>query len=42
MHAGGEGYSNSEIMPVLKQIPELDKLSSEEVLKQALKLFAKR
>lgn len=36
------GYSNSEIMPVLKQIPELDKLSSEEVLKQALKLFAKR
>lgn len=36
------GYSNSEIMPVLKQIPDADKLSSEEVLKQALKLFAKR
>ena len=36
------GYSNSEIMPVLKQIPDADKLSGEEVLRQALKLFAKR
>ncbi|MEE1193610.1 MAG: Holliday junction branch migration protein RuvA, partial [Phascolarctobacterium sp.] len=36
------GYSNSEIMPVLKQIPNADKLSGEEVLRQALKLFAKR
>lgn len=35
------GYSNSEIMPVLKQIPQADALSSEEILKQALKLFAK-
>ena len=36
------GYSNSEIMPVLKHIPNADKLSGEEVLRQALKLFAKR
>ena len=36
------GYSNSEIMPVLQQIPDADKLSGEEVLRQALKLFAKR
>ncbi|MDY4921316.1 MAG: Holliday junction branch migration protein RuvA [Phascolarctobacterium sp.] len=36
------GYSNSEIMPVLKQIPDADKLPSEELLRQALKLFAKR
>ena len=36
------GYSNSEIMPVLQQIPDADKLSGEEVLSQALKLFAKR
>ena len=36
------GYSNSEIMPVLKQISDADKLSGEEVLRQALKLFAKR
>ncbi|MGM9528583.1 MAG: Holliday junction branch migration protein RuvA [Phascolarctobacterium sp.] len=36
------GYSNSEIVPVLKQIPDAEKLSGEEVLRQALKLFAKR
>ena len=36
------GYSNSEILPVLKQIPDADKLSGEEVLRQALKLLAKR
>ncbi len=36
------GYSNSEIMPVMKQIADADKLSGEEVLRQALKLFARR
>ena len=36
------GYSNSEIMPIIKQIPDADKLSGEEILRQALKLFAKR
>ncbi|WP_299448720.1 Holliday junction branch migration protein RuvA [uncultured Phascolarctobacterium sp.] len=36
------GYSNSEIMPVIKQIADADKLSGEEVLRQALKLFARR
>ena len=35
------GYADSEIMPVLKQIPEADKLKGEEILRQALKLFAK-
>lgn len=36
------GYSNSEIMPALKQIPNYSELSSEEIIKQALKLFAGR
>ncbi len=36
------GYSNSEIMPVLKQIPNCAKLTSEAIIKQALKLFAGR
>lgn len=36
------GYSNSEIMPILKQIPNASSLSCEEILPQALKLFAKR
>lgn len=36
------GYSNSEILPVLRRIPEAETLSSEELLKQALKLFAQR
>lgn len=34
------GYSNSEIMPALKQIPNYAELSSEVIIKQALKLFA--
>lgn len=36
------GYSNSEIMPALKKIPEADTLSSEEILRRALKLFAQQ
>lgn len=36
------GYSNSEIMPVLKEIPGCASLSGEEILRQALKLFARR
>lgn len=36
------GYSNSEIIPVLKKIPERDKLPSEEIIRQALKLMAGR
>ena len=36
------GYSNSEIMPALKQIPNYAELSSEVIIKQALKLFAGR
>lgn len=36
------GYSNSEIMPVLKQIPDCASLSGEAILRQALKLFARR
>ncbi len=35
------GYSNSEIMPILKQIPDVDKLDVAEIMKQALRLFAK-
>lgn len=35
------GYSNSEIMPVLQQIPNAADLSGEALLRQALKLFAK-
>lgn len=35
------GYSNSEIMPIIKQIPDAGTLSSEVLLRQALKLFAK-
>lgn len=34
------GYARSEIMPILKQIPECGSLSSDVILKQALKLFA--
>ncbi len=34
------GYSNSEIAPVIKRIEGADKLSGEEVLRRALKLFA--
>lgn len=36
------GYSNSEIMPVLQQIPNAADLSGEALLRQALKLFAKQ
>ena len=36
------GYSNSEIMPVLKQIPNASELGCEAILQQALKLFARR
>ena len=36
------GYSNSEILPILKDIPECSSLKSEEILRQALKLFARR
>ena len=36
------GYTNSEIMPVLKQIPDCSSLSGEAILRQALKLFARR
>lgn len=36
------GYSNSEIMPVLKEIPYCASLSGEAILRQALKLFARR
>ena len=36
------GYSNSEIMPVLKEIPDCASLSGEAILRQALKLFARR
>lgn len=36
------GYSNSEIMPVLQQIPEAASMKAEELLKKALKLLATR
>ena len=36
------GYTISEIMPVLKQISNVETLKGEEILRQALKLFAKR
>ena len=35
-------YSNAEIMPVLKKIPDADMLSCENIIKQALKLMATR
>lgn len=34
------GYARSEILPVLKQIPDCSSLSSDVILKQALKLMA--
>ena len=34
------GYSRSEILPILKQIPDCSDLSSDVILKQALKLIA--
>ena len=36
------GYSNSEILPILKEIPDCSSMASEELLRQALKLFARR
>lgn len=35
------GYTNSEIVPVIKQIADIDTLTSEAILKQALKLMMK-
>lgn len=34
------GYSRSEILPILKQIPDCSELTSDVILKQALKLIA--
>ena len=34
------GYSNAEIVPVLKKIPAVEALACEDILKQALKLMA--
>lgn len=36
------GYTQGEIVPVLKKITDAEKLSGEEVLRRALKLFAAR
>ena len=36
------GYARGEIMPVLNSIENVEKLTSEDILKQALKLFARR
>ena len=36
------GYNNSEILPIIKQIPNTEALPGEEILRQALKLFAKK
>lgn len=35
------GYANSEILPVIRKIKDYKKLSSEDIIRQALKLFAK-
>ena len=36
------GYTNSEIIPVIKQIQNRDTMTSEEIIRQALKLMARR
>ena len=36
------GYARTEITPVLRQIENVEQLASEEILRQALKLFARR
>lgn len=36
------GYARTEIMPVLRQIENVEQLTGEEILRQALKLFARR
>lgn len=36
------GYARAEIMPIINGIKNVEKLSGEEILRQALKLFARR
>ena len=36
------GYTNSEIIPVLQQMTDLDKMSTEAIVKQTLKIMAGR
>ena len=36
------GYSNSEILPVLRKIPDYGTLKREELIRKALQIFAKR
>lgn len=36
------GYAKAEIMPIIQSIDNVEKLSGEEILRQALKLFARR
>ena len=36
------GYSNSEILPVLRKIPECSTLKRDELIRKALQIFAKR
>jgi len=36
------GYSNSEILPVLRKIPEYTTLKRDELIRKALQIFAKR
>ena len=36
------GYSNSEILPVLRKIPEYTTLKRDELIRKALQVFAKR
>ncbi|MCQ2381633.1 MAG: helix-hairpin-helix domain-containing protein, partial [Acidaminococcaceae bacterium] len=36
------GYARAEIMPIIKGIKDVEKLNGEEILRQALKLFARR
>ena len=36
------GYSNSEILPVLRKIPDYATLKRDELIRKALQIFAKR
>lgn len=36
------GYSNSEILPILRKIPDYGKLTRDELIRKALQLFARR
>ena len=36
------GYSNSEILPVLRKIPDYGTLKRDELIRKALQIFAKR